>query len=65
MLKVLEQCYEVQPINVKEIQMTIPKPITSTPVKTVPIKSTIGDTPISTPTALKIKLKNSSMMNHL
>lgn len=53
MFKVLEQCYEVQPINVKDNQMTIPKAIT-TPIKYVPIKPV--NTTISTPTALKIKL---------
>lgn len=55
MLKVVEQCYEVKPINVKENQMTIPKPITSTPIKNILPKSDVA-TSASTPTALRVKL---------
>lgn len=60
MLKVLEQCYEVHPVTVKENQMTIPKPIVSTPIKSVPLKSAHVETTTSTPTALKVKLNVAS-----
>ena len=56
MLKVLEECYEIKTCRVKEPEMTIPKPITSTPVKQKASKSFNNNEALSTPSALKVKL---------
>lgn len=57
MLKVLEDCYEVQATtsHVNQPEMTIPNPIISTPVKQKTSKP-VNNEVVSTPSALKVKL---------
>lgn len=56
MLKVLEECYEVQTSNLKEPQMTIPNPIVSTSVKQQKPSKSANNEALATPSALKVKL---------
>jgi hypothetical protein len=57
MLKVLEECYEVQATShVNQTEMTISNPIISTPVKQKAYKPISNNEVLSTPSTLKVKL---------